>query len=77
MSQKPHVYQWEDEPADQRPSEFASTSFALTSGYSSMYASRRRPARRAGFRTLIVVTILLVGLGGWLLHHFAHLVGHG
>jgi hypothetical protein len=77
MPQKPHLYQWEDEPVDERPSEFASTSFMLSSGHASTFdrASHRRAAR-TGLRTMVGVAAVLLSLGGWLFHHFAHLVRH-
>ena len=34
MARQPHVYGWDEEPADERPSEFApSTGYSLLSGY--------------------------------------------
>ncbi|MBS0444424.1 MAG: hypothetical protein JSR59_00600 [Proteobacteria bacterium] len=77
MPQKPHLYQWEDEPVDERPSEFASTTSTLASGFASAPPALRRRANRTGLRTMLTVTIALLALGGWLLHHWAQLLRHG
>jgi hypothetical protein len=78
MKKKPHVYQWDDEPADERPSEFASTSFTAASGYhSSMHGRHRtRPSSRVGAKTWIGVAVVLFGLGVWAVQSFAHLLRH-
>jgi hypothetical protein len=76
MLRKPHVYQWDDEPADERPSEFASTSgYTSRSGYHPAMDPAPRRTVRFGARSVLFVTLLLLGAGGWILHRFAHLLG--
>lgn len=76
MSRKPHVYRWDDEPVDERPSEFATTgSHLVRSGFHP--AMDPAPARRVvvGWRSLIAAALLLAAGGGWLLHRVAHWLG--
>jgi hypothetical protein len=63
------IYSWEEEPVDERPSEFSSTTgHSLLSGYQSTYEPARpaRPTRRAsrfGFKTILVFCVVLLALG--------------
>ena len=66
MKQPAHAYGWEQEPAEERPSEFMhSTSSSLLSGYH-VLPDPERPVRgrRSGFpSTGFYVTLLLLVAG--------------
>ena len=74
-----HVYGWDEEPADERPSEFMpSSSFQLLSGYHvpedvSARAARRRRGEGVGLKTAIVVGLVLIGLAGLAIREFVRL----
>jgi len=77
MVKKVHVYGWDDEPVDERPSEFRSTGFPM-SGYATTVASagRARARTRFGFKSLIVFALLLLGIGAWALLQLPALLRH-
>lgn len=72
------LYSWEDEPVNERPSEFSSTTgHSLLSGYLPMDEAVRRPPAsrsRAGFKTLLVFCVALVALGAFALTKLAPLL---
>lgn len=60
------IYRWDEEPDDERPSEFSSsTGYSVLSGYHPMNdPSRRLPPRSgAGFKTLLVFCAVVLALG--------------
>jgi len=74
-----HVYGWDEEPADERPSEFMpSSSFQLLSGYHvpadlSARAARRRRGQGVGFKTVIVASLVLIVLAAVAIVEFVKL----
>lgn len=67
------VFDWDAEPADERPSEFVSTSysvlsgFSTLSGYSTLDAHRARKSERQGSLGTLLVALLVffaIGVGG-------------
>jgi len=82
MARQPHVYGWDEEPADERPSEFApSTGYSLLSGYHvpadlSARSARRRRGRSVGAVTLLVVCVVLLAVSGAAMVHLVRLL-HG
>jgi hypothetical protein len=64
------VYGWEQEPADERPSEFRqSTGYSVLSGYHipsdlNTRVARRQQASGWGFRTLVIAFVVLLGVSG-------------
>ena len=72
-----HIYSWEEEPVDERPSEFSSsTGHSLLSGYLPLDEPvRRQPARRrSGFKTLLVFCAVVIALGAFALVKLAPLL---
>lgn len=63
------VFGWENEPKDERPSEFMpSTGYSVLSGYhtlpdSAVSARRRRQRLRAGVSTVLVASLAAIALG--------------
>jgi hypothetical protein len=74
MARQTHVYGWDEEPADERPSEFmASSGYSALSGYHvpadlNRRAAQRRKGRGLGFRSVLLVCVVLVGLCGAAIH---------
>ncbi|HEX3141454.1 MAG TPA: hypothetical protein VHQ87_15455 [Rhizobacter sp.] len=60
------IFDWDSEPANERPSDFArSTGFSTLNGHvepPSRAARRRRREYRNGFARLMVVSALILGL---------------
>lgn len=77
-SESTHVYTWESEPADERPSEFMPTCYSQLFGFYTLADSNHRaPARRwFGFRSLLVfaVVVLVLGLGAFAIGRLAPLL---
>ena len=70
MKKKAHIYTWEDEPVDERPSEFmSSTGYPPLSDFYPMMVAQQpdRPRSRFGFSALLIVALLPVVLGGFAL----------
>jgi hypothetical protein len=69
MKIKPtHIYDWDSEPVDERPSEFMSSSgYSGVSGfYSTATAARQSPRRsRFGLASLFVVALAVLALGAF------------
>lgn len=62
-----HIYGWDEEPVDERPSEFSSST-----GYNSVLsgndpgaaARRRRTRERTAWRGMLIFCVALLGAGG-------------
>ncbi|HEY0857825.1 MAG TPA: hypothetical protein VGE16_12245 [Albitalea sp.] len=73
-----HVYGWDEEPADERPSEFMpSSGYSALSGYHvprdlSARLSRRR--RGGGWVGLVIATLLLIVSSGVVIQQFAKIL---
>ena len=73
--QNRHVYGWDEEPVDERPSEFVPTSgYSALSGYHvprdlSARVSRRRRGR--GLTGLVIATLVLLIASGVAIRQFA------
>jgi hypothetical protein len=81
MSRHTHVYGWDEEPADERPSEFmTSTGYSLLSAYHVPHDLSRRAARRRrggrGFPAVVIACIVLLLVCGVAIHAFVKLL-HG
>ncbi len=75
-----YVYGWDEEPADERPSEFApTTGYSALSGYHQPADLSRRVARRqstGGFGRLVIVCAAIVGALGYAIYAYAKMM-HG
>lgn len=71
------IYGWDEEPVDERPSEFSSTTgYSVLSGYHPMnqpMSSRRAPSR-FGFKTLLASCVAVLALGAFALIKLAPLL---
>ena len=79
MIKPTQIFKWEDEPAEERPSEFRSTStHATLSGYHPLNdpLRARHAAPRVGFKSLLAVCGVLLALGAYALSRLAPLL-HG
>ena len=82
MRPNTHVFGWDEEPADERPSEFASTTgYSAFSGYHQPMDLSRRIAHRqsqaaAGVGRIAVAFIAIVGAASCAMYVFARLM-HG
>jgi hypothetical protein len=81
MRPKPtHVYGWDEEPADERPSEFMSSSgYSVLSGYHTPHdlsarMSRRRKGSGLGFAGLLVALVVLLVLSAYAMNEFGRLI---
>ena len=79
---KSHVYGWDNEPHDERPSEFQqSTGYSVLSGYHLPSDLNARAARRAkgsgfGFKGIVIAFLVFLGLSGFAIHEvMKHLRG--
>lgn len=67
MKIKPtHIYDWDSEPVDERPSEFLSTGYSNLSGFYPL--TDAPPQRRAktsvfGLKSLLLIALAVIGLG--------------
>ena len=71
------IYGWDEEPVDERPSEFSSsTGYSVLSGYHPMNVPLRRPRQHsgAGFKTLLVFCVVVLALGVFALVKLAPLL---
>lgn len=60
------IYGWDEEPIDERPSEFnSSTGYSVLSGYHPMNdpLRRRKPRNRIGFKSLLFFCAIVLTLG--------------
>lgn len=78
MTVKPsHIYGWDEEPVDERPSEFSSsTGYSVLSGYHPMPdpPRRRQACSRIGFKTLLFFCAVVLMLGFFALIKLAPLL---
>jgi energy-converting hydrogenase Eha subunit A len=73
------IYDWDAEPVDERPSEFAaSTGYSVLSGYHAAHVPLRAPRKpsRVGFKALLVFCVAVLALGVFVLLKIAPLL-HG
>jgi hypothetical protein len=74
------VYGWEQEPADERPSEFrGSTGYSVLSGYHlpselNARAARRRRGTGMGFKLVVIVFLALLAVSGVAIHEMIKLL---
>ena len=80
MNKKPHVFTWDNEPADERPSVFAASTFAPTteSWFDDLPADRVTTTRLAppqgSLATMLLSFTLLLSLCGFALYAVAALL---
>jgi hypothetical protein len=71
------IYGWDEEPVDERPSEFSSsTGYSVLSGYHPMNdpLRRRKPRSRIGFKTVLFFCVVVLTLGVFALVKLAPLL---
>jgi hypothetical protein len=80
MRANTHSYGWDEEPADERPSEFMeSTGYSLLtgchvpSGLSARHA-RRRGGQGPGIKTIVFACIAIIGASGLAIHEIGKLL---
>jgi len=78
MVRNTHVFGWDEEPSDERPSEFVpSTGYSVLSGYAPMgdlaHPTRRRESR-VGLRGVLLACVLLLCASGFVLVEFVKLL---
>jgi hypothetical protein len=81
MSRNTHVFGWDEEPADERPSEFMHSTLGSSafSGYhvpremAARY-DRRRRGSGWGLGGVVVAFVLLIALSGLAFHQLARLL---
>jgi len=72
-----HIYDWDSEPVDERPSEFMSSSgYSAVSGFYSTASAARQAPRRAGFGfgAVLLVALAVLALGAFALAKIATLL---
>ena len=77
MRRQDSIYGWEQEPADERPSEFreTSTGYSVLSGYHlpsdvNVRAARRRSGSGMGCKAIVVAFVVFLGLSGVAISQF-------
>ncbi len=61
-----HIYDWDTEPVDERPSEFMnSTSWSASSSFHPPVPVLRRAPSRFGFADVLIVAMTLLALGAF------------
>lgn len=71
------LYGWDNEPVDERPSEFVpSTNYATLSGYHSSLDAPRRARRgsRFGLASVLTFALLVMAAGGWAIARYLPLL---
>lgn len=71
------IYGWDEEPVDERPSEFSSsTGYSVLSGYHPMNdpMRRREPRSRIGFKTVLFFCAVVLTLGAFAIVKLAPLL---
>ena len=81
MTHDAYVYGWDEEPADERPSEFApTTGYSAFSGYHQPTGLNRRVARRqgrsGGLVRVAIVFVAILGVAGFAIYGVARML-HG
>jgi len=80
MRNNPHPFGWDEEPADERPSEFMqSTGYSVLSGYYvpgdlNARAAHRRRGQGLGFKTIVIAFVVFLGLSSVAIHEFGKLI---
>lgn len=77
MRSSPHTFGWDEEPADERPSEFMPTGFHTLSGYHvprDLTVRYRKRDSRIGFGGVVVAFVLFLGLSSLVIHEFGRMV---
>jgi hypothetical protein len=78
MNKRPHVFTWDNEPADERPSAFqASTCGPTESWFDAMPEDRIKAPRRPpqhGLTKLALSFTLVLSLCGFVMVQIAHLI---
>ncbi|MBW8830964.1 MAG: hypothetical protein JF606_16360 [Burkholderiales bacterium] len=80
MRSHPHIFAWDEEPAEERPSEFThTTGYSVLSGYhvpSELNArvARRRSGSGFGFKGLVIAIVVFLGLSAVAIHELAKLL---
>lgn len=77
MIKQTQIYGWDEEPAEERPSEFSqSTGYSVLSGYHPMNdpLRARRAQPRFGFKSLILFCAVILALGVFCLIKLAPLL---
>jgi len=72
-----HIYDWDSEPVDERPSEFMSSSgYSSVTGFYSTASSARQAPRRAGFGfgAVLLVALAVLALGAFVLARISTLL---
>jgi hypothetical protein len=77
MTRNAYVYGWDEEPADERPSEFApTTGYSALSGYHQPTDLSRRVARRqsrSGLGRMALVFAAILGIAGYAMYCYARM----
>ncbi|HEV7915321.1 MAG TPA: hypothetical protein VGP22_16270 [Albitalea sp.] len=81
--QQTHVFGWDEEPHDERPSEFQqSTGYSVLSGYHVPSDLNARVARRSrgsggiGFKSIVFAFVVILGVSGAAITHFVKYLHH-
>lgn len=80
MRRNTHTFGWDEEPADERPSEFMqSTGYSVLSGYHvprdlTARHARRRSGIGPGLKSLVVAFVVILGISGWAINEFGRLL---
>ena len=81
MRRNPHTFGWDEEPADERPSEFmpSSTGYSVLSGYHvprdlTAHHARRRSGIGPGFKSVVITFVVILGVSGWAINEFGRLL---
>lgn len=80
MRRNTHTYGWDEEPADERPSEFMpTTGYSALSGYHvpsdlSAHHARRRSGHGVGIKVVLFAFVVLIGLSGLAIHEIGKLM---
>lgn len=78
MRSNPHTFGWEEEPSDERPSEFMSTGYSVLSGYhvprdlTARYAYRERSG--FGFKGIVIAFVFFLGVSTYAILEFGRMV---
>lgn len=78
MNKRPHIFTWDNEPADERPSAFAASTFAPTESWFDAPAPKRvrsaRPPPQRRLARMLMSFTLVLSLCGFALYQVAALI---
>jgi hypothetical protein len=80
MRANTHTYGWDEEPSDERPSEFMeSTGYSLLTGYHvptdlSARQARRRSGQGLGLKAIVLTFVIIIGASGLAIHQIGKLL---